>query len=184
MSDCVEIDSSEEEGPMHVERGSREAERIGISSASSSPHPDSNNRSDTPVSTTNSSNQRQQSSVGSANTRQTRGLKKLETDPKFLANFNPSTSRREKRKLTRKSTPQVTEKKQTGLYTDRGVHRESGKDMCDCLDLSCAGCHFPCPCCESPKCGPHCRVSRKWMYETIEHDAKDLVIRNKLMMKR
>lgn len=119
MSDCVEIDSSEEEGPTQF--GSREAERIGISSASSSPHPDS--------ASNNSSNLRQQSPVGSAahNTRQTRGLKKLETDPKFLANFNPSTSRREKRKLTRKSTPQVTEKKQTGLYTDRGVHRESGK---------------------------------------------------------
>ncbi|XP_039436864.1 ARL14 effector protein [Culex pipiens pallens] len=176
MSDCVEIDSSEEEGPTQF--GSREAERIGISSASSSPHPDS--------AANNNSNLRQQSPVGSAahNTRQTRGLKKLETDPKFLANFNPSTSRREKRKLTRKSTPQVTEKKQTGLYTDRGVHRESGKDMCDCLDMTCSGCHFPCPCCESSKCGTHCRVSRKWMYETIEHDAKDLIIRNKLMMKR
>lgn len=104
-------------------------------------------------------------------------LKHLETDPKFFANFNPGTSRREKLKQTMKSKLSETK----GMYDNRGIHCESGRDMCDCLDLSCPGCHFPCPSCRSPKCGPHCRVSRKWMYETIEHDAKSNVITNKLL---
>ncbi|XP_058831179.1 ARL14 effector protein [Topomyia yanbarensis] len=180
MDECVEIESSDEE-PQHVERGSRESERIGISSASSSPHPQpQSERSDTPV----SANLRNSSQAMNRARRNEIGqLKKLETDPKFLANFNPQTSRREKRKLNRKSTPLVVPKV-VGLYTDRGVHRETGRDMCDCLDLSCPGCHFPCLLCGTTKCGSHCRVNRKWMYESIEHDAKDLVIRNKLLLKK
>ncbi|XP_062550098.1 ARL14 effector protein [Armigeres subalbatus] len=176
MEDCVEINSSDDDG-------SREPERIGISSASCSPLPHAE-RSNTPVSA-NLRHSNQQISFAQRTTRRTENgqLKKLETDPKFLANFNPNTSRREKRKLNRKSTPLVVPKA-TGIYNERGVHRESGRDMCDCLDMSCPGCHFPCQCCGSAKCGPHCRVTRKWMYESIEHDAKDLVIRNKLLIKK
>ncbi|XP_053684324.1 ARL14 effector protein [Sabethes cyaneus] len=180
MEECVEIGSSDDE-PQHVERGSRESERIGISSASSSPHPPTNSeRSNTPV----SANLRNSNQIANrARFKDAAGqLKKLEVDPKFLANFNPQTSRREKRKLNRKTSSAAP--KNTGLYNDKGVHRESGRDMCDCLDMNCPGCHFPCQCCGSTRCGPHCRVNRKWMYETIEHDAKDLIIRNKLMIKR
>ncbi|XP_065086750.1 ARL14 effector protein [Ochlerotatus camptorhynchus] len=179
MDDCVEINSSDEE-IQQVARGSREAERIGISSASCSPQP-SSDRPSTPVSANlRYSNQ----AVHRMSRRNENGqLKKLETDPKFLANFNPNTSRREKRKLNRKSTPLVVPKT-TGIYNEKGIHRDSCRDMCDCLDMSCPGCHFPCQCCGSSKCGPHCRVTRKWMYESIEHDAKDLVIRNKLMIKK
>ncbi|XP_055627623.1 ARL14 effector protein [Toxorhynchites rutilus septentrionalis] len=178
MDECVEIESSDEE---HIEQGSREYERIGISSASSSPQPQQiQERTNTPV----SANLRNSNLAANRTRRYESGqLKKLETDPKFLANFNPETSRREKRKLNRKSTPLVVPKT-TGIYNEKGIHRDSGRDMCDCLDLGCSGCHFPCQCCGSAKCGPHCRVTRKWMYETIEHDAKDLVIKNKLLSRK
>ncbi|XP_055609905.1 ARL14 effector protein [Uranotaenia lowii] len=188
MDDCVEIASSDEENTQqrvvveHVERGSQESERIGISSASSSPHPQTPQpeRNNTPVSA-NLRNQHMKQTR--SQTTAPNQLKLLETDPKFMANFNPALSRREKRKMNRKSTPLV-QPKATGIYNEKGIHRESGRDMCDCLDLSCPGCHFACQCCGSAMCGPHCRVTRKWMYETIEHDAKDLIIRNKFMAKK
>lgn len=99
-----------------------------------------------------------------------------ESNSKFLANFDPEKSKREKRKLTRRSYSTVASK--NTMYDEYGIYRETHIDMCDCLDLKCPGCHFPCPSCQSSKCGPCCRVSRKWTYEQIEHDGKDLVIRN------
>lgn len=50
-------------------------------------------------------------------------------------------------------------RKRNVVYNDRGIHIESGKDLCDCLDDSCPGCHFPCPVpkCGSTKCGHECR---------------------------
>lgn len=46
------------------------------------------------------------------------------------------------------------------IYNSRGQIRASGLDVCDCLDNSCIGCHFPCPKCKSPKCGRECRNNR------------------------
>ncbi|XP_064474666.1 uncharacterized protein LOC135388794 isoform X3 [Ornithodoros turicata] len=66
-------------------------------------------------------------------------------------------------------------------YNTKGVHIASNQDLCDCLDLSCPGCHYPCPKCRSPKCGHECRCSRHFVYEQIEIDGTDTVIKNQLL---
>lgn len=102
----------------------------------------------------------------------------------FLADFDPETSARRRRKLLRFSVPDGNTKqslidKQGRPYDSKGIFRPTGEDLCDCLDTKCPGCHFPCPSCGSNKCGATCRCSRKWMYEQIEYDAKDCCIYNK-----
>lgn len=99
---------------------------------------------------------------------------------KFLEDFDPEQSSRERRKLSRKnySGPQT----KNTLFDESGKYRSNGMDACDCLDITCTGCHMPCPACESRKCSTACRNLRKWAFETIEHDGKDLVIRNRIML--
>lgn len=67
------------------------------------------------------------------------------------------------------------------MYDEKGKIRLTGEDHCDCFDLECPGCHFPCVECSSQKCGLRCRVNRKWAYEMIEHDGKDLIKTNPLV---
>ncbi|KAG4066210.1 hypothetical protein HA402_000434 [Bradysia odoriphaga] len=116
--------------------------------------------------------------------RTTRSANKIEKrltveNSKFLADFDPEKSGRERRKLTRKSyVPPSAPSRNHSLFDERGRYRNTNADLCDCLE-DCPGCHYPCPQCSSPKCGPVCRVNRKWAYEVIEHDGKDLVIHNK-----
>ncbi|XP_047105273.1 ARL14 effector protein-like [Schistocerca piceifrons] len=107
-------------------------------------------------------------------------LKKLtrNQDMKFMENFNPETSNREKRKLTRKIS-HGGRRQAASLYDDRGIYIATGKDLCDCLDETCVGCHFPCPKCRSNKCGQECRVNRKFVYEQIEIEGTDIIIKNK-----
>ncbi|XP_026487871.1 ARL14 effector protein [Vanessa tameamea] len=95
---------------------------------------------------------------------------------RFLENFDPETSARERRKLNRKSYFMNRNTKK--IYNERGQLAATGKDLCDCLDEVCPGCHFPCSKCTSNKCGHECRVNRKWMYEKIEIEGNDFVIRN------
>ncbi|XP_041974980.1 ARL14 effector protein-like [Aricia agestis] len=95
----------------------------------------------------------------------------------FLQNFDPETSTRERRKLNRKSYF-TKNRKNTKLYNELGRLAATGKDFCDCLDENCPGCHFPCSKCNSNKCGHECRVNRKWMYDKIEIEGNDFVIKN------
>lgn len=115
-----------------------------------------------------------------------RDLETLQTSNKFLDNFNPQNSRREKNK--RRNQYQVQQKatakktyNYTALYDDQGRLKSSGQDICDCFDAKCAGCHFPCYTCGSEKCAIRCRNNRKFMYEAVEHDGKDLVVHNPLL---
>ncbi|KAM9764592.1 ARL14 effector protein [Menidia menidia] len=64
------------------------------------------------------------------------------------------------------------------VYDSRGLLLSSGKDLCDCLDGDCMGCFFPCPECESRRCGVECRCDRKWLYEQVEVEGGE-IIRNK-----
>lgn len=60
--------------------------------------------------------------------------------------------------------------KKNQLYDEDGLMLSTGRDVCDCLDIDCVGCHFPCPKCRSEKCGGECRCNRKWVYEYVESE--------------
>lgn len=69
----------------------------------------------------------------------------LENDMKFTDGFDPNRSRQVKSKP---------------IYDATGRIRRTKKNVCDCLNNLCIGCHFPCKQCGSTKCGPKCRVKR------------------------
>lgn len=101
---------------------------------------------------------------------------------RFLENFNPENSKREKNKRYNFTKPKPAAKKgSNSMYDEYGKIRLTGEDVCDCFDSSCPGCHFECPTCRSQKCGLRCRVNRKWAYEMIEHDGKTLSKTNPLI---
>lgn len=87
-----------------------------------------------------------------------------------LSDFNPDTSRREMRKIKRFVQKQQASKRrrrkpQKQTFHDRsGIRISDGKDVCDCQDMNCPGCHFPCSSCGSERCGVECRCDRKWTY--------------------
>ncbi|KAM8792654.1 ARL14 effector protein-like [Eudromia elegans] len=93
-----------------------------------------------------------------------------------VADFNPET--REQKKKARMSQmnqdffykPKITKK-----YDKHGRLLCNNVDLCDCLEKNCLGCFYPCPKCNSNKCGPECRCSRKWVYNTIETEAGDVI---------
>ncbi|XP_010219230.1 PREDICTED: ARL14 effector protein-like [Tinamus guttatus] len=93
-----------------------------------------------------------------------------------VADFNPET--REQKKKARMSQmnqdffykPKITRK-----YDKHGRLLCNNVDLCDCLEKNCLGCFYPCPKCNSNKCGPECRCSRKWVYDTIETEAGDVI---------
>ncbi|KAI7814049.1 ARL14 effector protein [Triplophysa rosa] len=64
------------------------------------------------------------------------------------------------------------------VYDSKGLLISCGKDLCDCLDIDCMGCFYPCPECGSRKCGVECRCDRKWLYEQVEVEGGE-IIRNK-----
>ncbi|XP_015586890.1 ARL14 effector protein [Cephus cinctus] len=94
---------------------------------------------------------------------------------KFLKNFDPEQSEREKRKLQRRT---YLGNRKHLLYDYKGCFMQTGQDLCDCLQEDCLGCHFACPKCSSKKCGHECRNFRKWSYEIIENEGSDVVIKN------
>ncbi|KAF0292364.1 ARL14 effector protein [Amphibalanus amphitrite] len=90
--------------------------------------------------------------------------------------FDPDRSNRERRKLKRKI---YSNGRKRTLYDERGYLVKSDQNVCDCLQPDCPGCHFPCPKCGSPMCGHECRVNRKWMYDQVEIEGTDKVLRNR-----
>lgn len=100
-----------------------------------------------------------------------------------LSDFNPEKSDREQRKLRSYMESQQIQRVPTTMFDAKGRYRANGFDICDCLDNTCPGCHFPCPNCKNTKCGPCCRVNRKWPFESIQHEEKESIIKNKLLEK-
>lgn len=110
-------------------------------------------------------------------------MKGLLEGSKFLADFNPENSRREKNKRYNLVKPAKQQKARgtQSMYDEQGKLRYDKLDICDCFDGDCAGCHFSCDLCGSQKCGVRCRVNRRWAFEVIEHDGKDQVVTNPLL---
>ncbi|XP_042225298.1 uncharacterized protein LOC121868591 isoform X3 [Homarus americanus] len=116
------------------------------------------------------------------------GLQINDQQLKFMENFNPKTServRRKKKKVQYFSSTGRT-KTQTPLYFhgSDGSIVNSGKNLCDCLQSECPGCHYPCPKCGSGKCGNECRIQRKWYYEKIEVEGTKLTWQNEFVKKK
>eukprot|EP00058_Branchiostoma_floridae_P016103 XP_002601591.1 hypothetical protein BRAFLDRAFT_124346 [Branchiostoma floridae] len=94
----------------------------------------------------------------------------------MLQDFDPEKSEREKRKLTRMVQQQkqkADKHKKRSVYDEAGVLISDGRDLCDCLEQDCPGCHYPCPKCGSEKCGAECRCNRRWHYEWIESECRE-----------
>lgn len=78
--------------------------------------------------------------------RTTRSSNKIEKrltveNSKFLADFDPEKSGRERRKLTRKSyVGQSAPSRSSTMYDEQGRYRNTNIDQCDCLE-DCPGCH-------------------------------------------
>uniref|UniRef100_A0A8B9SCG3 ADP ribosylation factor like GTPase 14 effector protein like n=1 Tax=Apteryx owenii TaxID=8824 RepID=A0A8B9SCG3_APTOW len=87
-----------------------------------------------------------------------------------VADFNPET--REQRKKARICAGKISF---FSKYDKHGRLLCNNADLCDCLEKNCLGCFYPCPKCNSNKCGPECRCSRKWVYDTIETEAGDVI---------
>ncbi|XP_071444528.1 uncharacterized protein [Hetaerina americana] len=102
-------------------------------------------------------------------------LEKLtQNNMKFMENFDPKRSNRERRKLLRKTHAR---RNRIDIYGLDGALVSCGINLCDCMDFCCPGCHFPCPRCHSPKCGHECRVNRKGTYDDIEIYGTNIVIK-------
>ncbi|MEE6516952.1 hypothetical protein FKM82_026845 [Ascaphus truei] len=89
-----------------------------------------------------------------------------------VADFNPETRLKKKKACMSQmngyySTNKVSVKK----YDKRGKLLCNKRDLCDCLVEDCQGCFYPCPKCNSTKCGPECRCNRKWVYDRIQTEA-------------
>lgn len=59
--------------------------------------------------------------------------------------------------------------KKVGLKNSN-KNTNQNNNLCDCLRLRCPGCFFACPQCKSKKCGPTCRVNRKFQYQSNEKE--------------
>ncbi|NXO75420.1 A14EL protein, partial [Sitta europaea] len=92
------------------------------------------------------------------------------------ADFNPET-RQQKKKACMSQMKQILchESKSTKKYDKHGRLLCNGIDLCDCLEMDCLGCFYPCPKCNSNKCGSECRCNRKWVYGSMETETGDVI---------
>ncbi|XP_069978153.1 uncharacterized protein [Penaeus vannamei] len=106
---------------------------------------------------------------------------------KFMENFNPKTSERVRRKKKKvqyfSSSGRNKNQMQQAYHGPDGRILSSGKDLCDCLQPSCPGCHYPCSKCNSGKCGSECRINRKWFYEKVEVEGTQISWMNEYIKK-
>ncbi|XP_027460113.1 ARL14 effector protein-like [Zalophus californianus] len=93
-----------------------------------------------------------------------------------VADFNPETRQQKKKARMSKMNEYFSVK-----YKVRKKYDKSGRlicndaDLCDCLEKNCLGCFYPCPKCNSNKCGPECRCNRRWVYDDIVTESGEVV---------
>ncbi|XP_048886219.1 ARL14 effector protein isoform X2 [Brienomyrus brachyistius] len=109
-----------------------------------------------------------------------KALKSLEfANPGRQTDFAAENNRRDKRRVNKyPSSDRQTMGTKSKVYDSEGLLIVNGCDMCDCLDVECMGCFYPCLGCNSRKCGVECRCNRKWLYEQVEVEGGE-IIRNK-----
>ncbi|KAM4808224.1 ARL14 effector protein-like [Rhinophrynus dorsalis] len=89
-----------------------------------------------------------------------------------VADFNPETRKQKKKAcMSQMNGYYNTNKVSLKKYDKQGKLICNNRDLCDCLEESCQGCFYPCPKCNSTKCGPECRCNRKWVYDRIQTEA-------------
>ncbi|XP_049623742.1 ARL14 effector protein-like [Suncus etruscus] len=82
---------------------------------------------------------------------------------------------KKKAKMSKKNEDFPEKNEPERKYDENGKLISSGLDLCDCLDKNCVGCFYPCPKCNSRKCGPECRNNRCWVYDDIVDESGDVV---------
>ncbi|KAM7166343.1 ARL14 effector protein-like [Macrochelys suwanniensis] len=93
-----------------------------------------------------------------------------------VADFNPETREQKKKERMAKMNQDFFYKHKTmKKYDKHGRLLCNNMDLCDCLEKNCLGCFYPCPKCNSNKCGPECRCNRKWVYDRIETEAGEVI---------
>ncbi|KAK3606221.1 hypothetical protein CHS0354_037893 [Potamilus streckersoni] len=94
---------------------------------------------------------------------------------KLMEDFDPERSTREMRKMSRRIFSHNLRKNQ--MYDDNGFLLEGSRDLCDCLNQDCPGCHMTCPKCSSEKCGTECRANRRWVYDFYEIEGTNTTVK-------
>ncbi|MXQ98645.1 hypothetical protein E5288_WYG021862 [Bos mutus] len=88
-----------------------------------------------------------------------------------VANFNPEIRQQIKKGQMAKKNEFVSVRREGNKYDKKGRLTFT----CDCLDEGCLGCFYPCPKCNSTKCGPICRCKRRWAYDTIVNENGEVI---------
>ncbi|KAM5260087.1 ARL14 effector protein-like [Hipposideros larvatus] len=95
-----------------------------------------------------------------------------------VADFNPETRQQRKQARMSKMNEYFSVKsKVLTKYNKSGRLLWNDADLCDCLEKNCLGCFYPCPKCNSNKCGPECRCSRRWVYDAIVTESGEVISR-------
>ncbi|XP_051824629.1 ARL14 effector protein-like isoform X1 [Antechinus flavipes] len=92
-----------------------------------------------------------------------------------ISDFNPQTREQQKAAHMSKMKEYFSVNKVMKKYDRNGRLICNNADLCDCLEESCPGCFYPCPKCNSNKCGPECRCNRKWVYDDIVTESGDVI---------
>ncbi|XP_030326823.1 ARL14 effector protein-like [Strigops habroptila] len=93
-----------------------------------------------------------------------------------VADFNPETREQKKKACMSQMKRDFFKKPKSAKKYDRcGRLLCNNFDLCDCLEKNCLGCFYPCPKCNSNKCGVECRCNRKWVYDKIETEAGNVI---------
>ncbi|CAI9180203.1 unnamed protein product [Rangifer tarandus platyrhynchus] len=91
------------------------------------------------------------------------------------ANFNPGVRQQQKKEQMSKTNEFFSPKREAKKYDRKGRLLVNQADLCDCLDEDCLGCFYPCPKCNSTKCGPTCRCDRRWVYTSMLNENGEVV---------